>query len=315
MPTPHVISPIEAVRAAIKGEDLVTTATRAGLTADDLADAISVYHVTGAAALEQLDASRWLQVRVRPMDLNAVEHTLAVVVGPQLDVFAEQGGARGWWFMRKEPGWRIRLLDADNVAAKRLFNGLLADGTIAEWTPAIYEPETAAFGGDDGMSIVHALFQADTHEVLSYLRRDRLPLGRRELSLLLTSAMLTAAGLDWFERGDVFSRAAAMRPIHVDSVELANLTQQLTKLLAVPSGAESPLFTEGGLLVFAADWREAFEETGRRLARTAASGVLTRGLRTVLAHILIFHWNRLGLSAATQAILAYAAARACIPMD
>lgn len=320
MPAPDLIPSAaartaEAVRAAIAGEDLAVVAARAGLTPDNLADAISTYHVAGTIALEQRDVSRWHQVRVRPADRKAAERTLVVAVGPRLDGFVEEGGASGWWFMRKEPGWRIRLLDADTDAAGHLFSELVADATIAEWATAIYEPETAAFGGDDGMDIIHDLFQADTSGILSYLRHEQPPLGRREMSLLLISAMLAAAGLDRFERGDVFFRTATMRPTLVDAAELADLTKQLTSLLAVPVGDESPLFTAGGPAAFAADWRAAFEESGGRLAAAAASGTPTRGLRAILAHVIIFHWNRLGLSAATQAILTNAAARACITMD
>ena len=315
MPAPRLIPPAEAVRAAIAGEDLAAAAARAGLTADDLADAISAYHVAGAAALEQRDTSRWYQVRVRPVDRDSAERILAAVVGPQLDAFAERSGASGWWFMRKEPGWRIRLLDADTDAARQLFDGLVVDGTIAEWTPSIYEPETSAFGGDCGMDIVHALFQADTRGILSYLRQEHPPVGRREMSLLLINAMLVGAGLDWFERGDVFFRTAALRLTRVNATELAELTKQLTRLLAVSAGGESPLFTAGGPLEATADWREAFEESGRHVTAAAASGALNRGLRAVLAQVIIFHWNRLGLSAATQAVLASAAARVHLPVD
>ena len=319
MPAAHLIPPTartaEAVRAAIAGADLATAAARASLTADNLADAIDAYHVAGTIALEQRDASRWHEVRVRLVDQHAAERTLAMVIGPRFDSFIDDGGASGWWFMRKEPGLRIRLLDADTDAAAHLFCELVADETIAEWTPGIYEPETTAFGGDDGIEVVHALFQADTSGILSYLRHEHPPLGRREMSLLLISAMLAGAGLDWFERGDVFLRTAAMRPPQVDAVKLAKLTEQLTSILRVPAGSGSPLFADGGPAAFAVDWREAFEEAGRRFAAAAASGTLTRGLRAVLAHVLIFHWNRLGLSASTQAILTTAAARTCIPTD
>jgi len=75
------------------------------------------------------------------------------------------------------------------------------------------------------------------------------------------------------------------------------------------------LFTEDGPLATTADWRCAFEEAGKHFADAASSGALTRGLRAVLAQVVIFHWNRLGLSAATQALLADAAARACIPVE
>ncbi|MBE3204133.1 hypothetical protein IHE48_24760 [Frankia sp. CH37] len=38
-------------------------------------------------------------------------------------------------------------------------------------------------------------------------------------------------------------------------------------------------------------------------------------MRALLAHLVIFHWNRLGLPAGAQATLTRAAARACFPED
>jgi len=62
-----------------------------------------------------------------------------------------------------------------------------------------------------------------------------------------------------------------------------------------------------GPLTFAAPWAAAFDETGRRLGAAARDGTLQRGLRNILAHHVIFHWNRLGLASRTQGILARAA--------
>jgi thiopeptide-type bacteriocin biosynthesis protein len=45
-------------------------------------------------------------------------------------------------------------------------------------------------------------------------------------------------------------------------------------------------------------------QTGQTLGTLARSGTLQRGQREVLSYHVIFHWNRLGLSALRQAILA-----------
>lgn len=68
-----------------------------------------------------------------------------------------------------------------------------------------------------------------------------------------------------------------------------------------------PLFGPGRPLAFATPWITAFDIAGRTLGGAAASGSLERGLRDILAHHVIFHWNRLGLSARAQSILARAA--------
>jgi thiopeptide-type bacteriocin biosynthesis protein len=219
--------------------------------------------------------------------------------------------------MRKPPGCRIRIEDAGTETVRHALNSLIAAGAIAGWKPTIYEPETTAFGGPVGMGAAHELFCADTRGLLTYLRQPNPPIGRRELSVLLVSAMLAAAGLDWFERGDVFARVAAMRPAPEagTDVQRAHLTEQLGTLLAVPASSTSPLFGPEGSVASAAPWLAAFEVAGHRFADAVDQGYLNRGIRAVLAHVVIFHWNRLGLSASTQAILASAATDAYLPKD
>ena len=181
---------------------------------------------------------------------------------------------------------------------------------------ARYEPEAAAFGGTAGMDIAHDLFCADTSGLLAWIRQESPPLERREVSVLLISAMLAAAGLDWYERGDIFARVAAMRPQPAPGAtgQAAQLAGQLRALLAMPAAAASSLLSEDGP-GGAAGWHAGFTDAGRRLVAASSSGALSRGLRAVLAHAVIFHWNRLGLPAAAQATLACAAASACLPGD
>ncbi|MET7390468.1 methyltransferase, FxLD system [Streptomyces sp. NPDC005529] len=60
-----------------------------------------------------------------------------------------------------------------------------------------------------------------------------------------------------------------------------------------------------------AEWISAFERTGTTLAHLATQGVLTRGLRAVIAHHAIFHANRAGLQSADQHAL-FAIAREAV---
>jgi thiopeptide-type bacteriocin biosynthesis protein len=213
--------------------------------------------------------------------------------------------------MNKLPGWRIRVRDIQPELASRIFDELTVAGTITAWSTASYEPEAAAFGGTTGMDIAHDLFCADTSGILGYLLLESPPLGRHELSVLLINAMLDAAGLDWFERGDVFARVADMRPQPGSIVgQTVQLAAQLRALLALSAGA-TPFLMDGAT----ARWRAAFTDAGGRFADAASSGTMTRGLRAVLAHAVIFHWNRLALPAATQAVLARACTAACLPGD
>ncbi|MFC0862168.1 thiopeptide-type bacteriocin biosynthesis protein [Sphaerimonospora cavernae] len=324
MPTDHLTttscpaSPYQAasaVLAVLAGSDLETTAADSGMEPADLHDALQAYQATGLAALEQRAEKQWYQVRVQFPEWNTAEAGAATWLGPRLDQLEADGAVIGWWFLRKHPCWRLRLRAADTAAVDHVLDELTTAGALSRWWPTVYEPETAAFGGPVGMHAAHDLFCADSRGVLDYARRDAPGLGRRELSLLLINALLHAAGLDGFERGDVFTRVAHLRPApsDADAVHIDALAGNMRTLLAVAAQSGSALFAPGGPAAFAAPWLAAFTATGRRLGEAAAQGRLERGLRAILTHVLIFHWNRLGLSATTQAILARAAGTALLP--
>jgi thiopeptide-type bacteriocin biosynthesis protein len=317
MPADHLSAGTDAVtravRAVLAGQGLRDAAPAADLDPDDLRDATEAYHAAGTAALEDRAARRWHHVKIRFPDPESAERSIATCVGPRLDELEATGQVACWWFMRKPPGCRIRLFDADTAAVGKLLSDLTASQAIASCNPAIYEPEVSAFGGTAGMNAAHALFCADSRGVLDYIRRDP-PVGRRELSVLLIATMLTAARLDSFERGDVFARVAAMRPDppHGSAEKMERLAGQLRVLLATTGVARSPLPAPAA---FAAPWLTGFQTAGHALAEAAGQGTLSRGLRAILAHAVIFHWNRLALPATTQAILASAAANACLPQE
>lgn len=51
-------------------------------------------------------------------------------------------------------------------------------------------------------------------------------------------------------------------------------------------------------------------ETGETLKTLSNEGLLTRGIRAVTAHHIIFHWNWIGLPCQTQTNMALAAKEA-----
>lgn len=306
-----------AVVATLEGISVRTAAERIGVTMADLDDAIAIYHTAGYAALEQQSEHDWHQVRVQFSNWTTAEYTVARELAPRLDQMKDDGILASWWFLRKHPSWRIRLQGPDGAELNRAINTLLselrADGLVAGWQRSIYEPETVAFGGPIGIQIAHHMFCADSDGVISYLRQPEPPLGRRETSLLLAATMLSAVGLDSFERADVFQRIAQLRPTpaHADIEQIDRLATSLQKLLKGRDIAAALARTAFG--DFAQPWIIAFEKTGQELKHAAAAGTLERGLRAVLSHLLIFHWNRLGLSAQVQGILAHTASLALLP--
>jgi hypothetical protein len=252
------------------------------------------HHLTDAA--DSLKAPHWFHASVRFDDWPSSEQAMARLVGPRLDALTATAATSRWWFLRKHPCWRVRIAGIDPAQAAGLLGQLADDKVIDGWHQEIYEPEEHAFGGPAGMSIAHSLFCADSQGVL------------------LTGALMGSAGLDWFERGDVFARVATMRPAPpTDSTgKLTQLTGQLHALAAAPA---AEVITGSGMAQPAAQWLDAFSEAGRRLGESARHSELDRGLRAVLTHIVIFHWNRLGLPATTQGILATAARDTYLPRD
>ena len=320
MPADHLtaILPHQAVAgvlAVLSGATLDAVAARNGMDPQDLTEALQVYQAAGLAALERRADATWYQLRVQFPDWDTAERIGAEQLGPRLDQLHANGGMDGWWFLRKHPCWRLRLRSADTSAVDRVLDDLTAAGTLTRWWPTVYEPEVAAFGGPAGIHAAHELFCADSRGILDYARQPAPGLGRRELSILLVSALLRAAGLDWFEHGDVFDRVAQLRPTPSadDATRINALADSVRILLTMP--VDSSLFAPGGPVAYAVPWLTAFEAAGRKLGTAAADGTLDRGVRAILTHILIFHWNRFNLSAATQGILAHAATTASLPRN
>ncbi|NGM15029.1 thiopeptide-type bacteriocin biosynthesis protein [Verrucosispora sioxanthis] len=200
-----------------------------------------------------------------------------------------------WWFIRKGP-WRIRYLPTPAHTGPAPLVELLTEGCA--WSGDIYEPEIHTFGGPQAMDTAHTLFHHDSRHLLTYLHDQ--PTDRRERSLVLCTALMRAAGLDLNEQGDVWARLAHRRTAEPhqrpapDADTWEAFTGKVRHLLL--GTARTP-----------GDWQTGFEATGAALHRLRETGKLTRGVRAVIAEHVIFHWNRIGIPAATQATLAHAA--------
>lgn len=111
---------------------------------------------------------------------------------------------------------------------------------------------------------------------------------------------MRTAGLDWNEQGDVWAKVAEQRnglqPPIPDRQVWAPFTSDVRRLLLGTARTDA----------IAGDWLTAFNEAGRTLRTLRETGGLTRGIRTVIALHIIFHLNRIGIPATTQATLAQA---------
>jgi thiopeptide-type bacteriocin biosynthesis protein len=257
--------------------------------------------------------SPWCQVAIEFPDWHAAERIVTEAIGPVFAGAERAGAVLSWFFIRKAPCWRLRCRPADNsavdAAVHAQLDGLRDAGLIDRWTPGIYEPEIHAFGGAEAMTVAHRLFHHDSNQILHHLSQRETdggqPNHRRELSLLLNCLLLRAAGLDWYEQGDVWARVAEHRALSPDATpdRLQRIEPGVRRLLTVDTTGTSG----DGQLPIPPAWANAFTTAGADLGSLAIEGNLTRGLRAVLAHHVIFAWNRIGLPHNTQAVLAHAA--------
>lgn len=312
-----------AVRSVLAGQPVNTVAARHELERGDLTEAVDLYDQAGQDALYDRSAdATWWQANLEFDDWNHAEETVVAHLAPVLDSLAQTGVLHSWWFIRKAPCWRLRLRPGDSdklhARASAQLDRLVECDRLAAWRPSYYEPEVLAFGGPVGIRIAHDLFSADSANLLAHLRTGQMPLGRREFSMLLCTELFRAAGQESFEAADVWNRVAHLRSPGSEIQAEAGLVQQLRGVLSYDTSPDGPLFTSDGPLVSGHSWAAAFHVCGRHLARAANHGNLHRGLRRVLAHHVIFHWNRLGLGVQTQQALAHAAAKALLdgtPLD
>jgi thiopeptide-type bacteriocin biosynthesis protein len=262
------------------------------------------------------DVATWHQVFIGFPDYTAAQDIAATHLAPILDTAEGDGLVTSWFFTRKNPFWRLRFTtgpnDRDGAEFLRLrLQALTEAGHLASAAETIYEPEVHAFGGPHGMTVAHHLFHADSRHVLAHHRAEQdAAIGRRELSVLLCSALLRGSGQDWYEQGDVWARVAAHQtplPADVPPDRLHHLQTQLRQLMTTDTSPGSPLLTDAGPPAVLPAWVAAFADAGRALRNLADTGTLQRGLRAVLAHHVLFHWNRVGLDPNTKALLAHAA--------
>ncbi|WP_405749385.1 methyltransferase, FxLD system [Streptomyces sp. NBC_01411] len=196
-------------------------------------------------------------------------------------------------FLRKDSGLRLRT----EHPSPDLLNHLVAQQQATGWVGGVYEPETEAFGGPEGMNVAHDVFCVDSRSALPQTGSA----GTRERCVMLLSAMIREAGLDPFEAGDVWSQFAALRPpVTPPAGHALERSVSAMRRLMNADAARRPNAEPG--------WDErvaAFQDTGRHLRQLAADGSLIRGLRAVLAHHFIFSFNRAGVPATEQAATAY----------
>jgi thiopeptide-type bacteriocin biosynthesis protein len=251
-----------------------------------------------------------VQANIAFSDWDRAEPAVLACLGPRLLAAEADGLISAWFFIRKRPCWRIRYLPAAaglrrqaQASVEDQLSQMVARRLADAWTRTVYEPEIHAFGGSHAMTTAHRLFHQDSSCLLASLRNQAGGGHRREVSLMLCALLMRAARQEWYEQGDTWARVARHRPSPARS-EHGSLPAAVRRLITVDGESQ---MRDNAPLAYCAPWAHAYRTAGRELAGLADDGLLHRGLRDILAHHVIFAWNRLGLPYATQAALAAAA--------
>ncbi|MDQ1006666.1 thiopeptide-type bacteriocin biosynthesis protein [Streptomyces sp. V4I23] len=249
--------------------------------------------------------SPWHQANVAFADWDSAETTALTHLAPLLRTAEDEGALAAWFHIRKNPCWRVRYQPAnDQDPIPPGLDALTVQRHITGWTEIVYEPETHAFGGPEAMDAAHRLFHSDSRSLTIHLPADASH--RLEISLLLCSLLMRSAGLDWYEQGDVWARVSNHRalPTATDAADNDRHRAAVHRLISVNT---EEMLRSGGSLAHLTEWARAYTDAGTELAHLAATGRLRRGLRDVIAHHVLFAWNRVGLPYDAQATLAAAA--------
>ena len=130
-------------------------------------------------------------------------------------------------------GSAATLLMAQDFLVSQGLDKLVHAGQLTSWRQGIYEAETTAFGGTEAMAVAHDLFRADSQAILTHAPAA----GRREISLILSGALMQGAGLEWYERGDLWRRVSSERPLPADvtATNINALAAQMRPLMLAAS--------------------------------------------------------------------------------
>jgi len=262
------------------------------------ADLAESYRAAGRQALRSRPHP-WLQWRLETKDPRAL---LMGRIGEALQALEAEGLILGFWFLVKSDGGqhlRLRVLPATGVPEEQV--GARLEQAIAEGQQAqelsrayrtVYEPELYLFGGPRGLEFIHTLFMLDSRLALEAGGNPKRTADR--LSQIWLECMLRHAGLDAFERWDVWKKVCLLRPGDPPA-QMVPLIQKMRPALQQLNEAgtadlvrhiEEALPGGKHLCARLAEW-------GTSLQAAQRYGELTRPLREWLATGIVFHWNRM----------------------
>lgn len=251
-----------------------------------------------ATDLTRTCAPQWAEYRIGFRDETAFARLAAGPLPPLIAELCLQGQVLRSFFVRKQPGFRLRLL----WAAAPPFDPVLAVAhCMARAAPFAFLPpaqmppycESALFGGAAALAEVETFFDADSAMVLALAAGGMQGDDPAALSVALIGALFRATAMDDWEMWSLWRDLADLR----GGPSPAPVTPQPLKTCGAASGRAIA----------------SAETCATRLQTLAATGQMTAHPRSVVPIIAAYHLNRMGFAAGMQAALATGAARMLDP--
>ncbi|MEJ2723798.1 MAG: thiopeptide-type bacteriocin biosynthesis protein [Deltaproteobacteria bacterium] len=204
-----------------------------------------------------------------------------------------------FFFVRKPPDVRLRFQIKQGALAdsiEKKLEDLAKMGFIHNAASVVYEPEVHLFGGPAIMPFIHQHFYVDSQAWIELdLLSDRKP--RSHCLLQVSRALMDDLFIQTLspydeEIWDVWRNLQRMLPLTEEKFEdSAAATIDALESCSCKSQA-----------VWIRRYREANTSLAGKLALHAKFGKLESGVRSILAFIALFHYNRFGLSAKARCI-------------
>jgi thiopeptide-type bacteriocin biosynthesis protein len=307
-----------AVIESFAAPDLARVAAQAGVPADVLVAARDAFISAGTAAIHCLDRQqRWLQFSISPGP-DGWQRIVRSDIGTRISAWLQEGPGRGFSFMHKAPGLRVRFCGVDDGCAGALseaLDELMTDTTITAWTPGPYDAEVTQFGGATGLSLTHRWFTAESLAVLEHHRLlldGTARIGSELFSLMLIDRLLRRL-CDAWERWDVWCKLALTGRLVDDAAGAVDPSRsRATRLLLSHQARILDAASEPERTLFAR-YDAALDELCPEIQAAVDAGQLLWGLREILPFWMVFHWNRMAFDLDTQKSLAAMAAAALSP--
>ncbi len=269
-------------------------------------------------AVNSGETAPWLYFRVSADNGNETA-TLFTEIGPTLQELTSQHPQLRWWWLCKRDilGAALRLRICVPSGASVEVERVMMD-QFKKYGREVrilqYEPELRLFGGSHGIEAAHDFFCEDSKFLMAWAGSDdklQRPIIPEGLSVSFLFHLLSATGLDVFERWDVFERVSEKRKLErTDDERYLRLQTLVQKTIAAGTDRVFRLYDgEKAHLILA--YKNSLETCGRKLSRLYFDGALGCGLREFLVPIILFHWNRVGLTAFRQSSISHAVAQEC----